>query len=268
MTALHLVQLELDAARLYAFARRMRLPTYQLDDGYAVHALLAALFDHGARESDTVAPKPFHLCVEVDADGRRVAGRRLRVLGYAKTSHEALRERAERFADPVAWGVCDLERLASKPMPALPTGARLGFTARVCPVRRIAKRGPMTRERAEVDAFLAKSWAVGADVALDREEVYREWVAEELDKAGAKLESARLARFEIEPTHRRTQATDGAERQGRRVKRPDATFEGTLQVADSSLFQERLARGLGRHRAFGFGMVLLRPAPSGSGRGE
>ena len=42
---------------------------------------------------------------------------------------------------------------------------------------------------------------------------------------------------------------------------PDATLQGTLAVVDSGAFQALLARGVGRHRAFGFGMLLLRPFP-------
>jgi CRISPR system Cascade subunit CasE len=45
------------------------------------------------------------------------------------------------------------------------------------------------------------------------------------------------------------------------ARRPDATFRGTLRVDDPARFAAAaLARGVGRHRAFGFGMLLLRPA--------
>ena len=248
---LHLVSLRLDARKLYAFARRSRAVGRDLDEGYAVHALLAALFDHGATAPDRLAPKPFHIA----SSGDRV----LQVLGYATVDHAALRERASSFADPVAWGVCDLEALASKPMPsAFPSATRLGFAVRACPIRRIAKRGPMERDRAEVDAFLAKSWELGPDVTLDREAVYRDWLAEELAKEGAaKLVEASMSRFQLDRFHRRTQ---GADRKGSEPRRPDILFEGVLEVGDPGAFAGRLARGVGRHRAFGFGMLLLRPA--------
>lgn len=249
---LHLVRLRLDAQKLYAFARRSRATSRDLDEGYAVHALLAALFDHGAAENARVAPKPFHIA--------SLEGRSIDVLGYAALDHLALAERAKTFADPLAWGVCDLEGLVSKPMPTeIKTGTRLGFAVRTCPIRRIAKRGPMTRDRAEVDAFLAKSWEVGPDVPLDREEVYRAWLDEELAKEGAaKLVSASMKTFQLDRLHRRTQ---GEERTGHRTQRPDVSFEGVLEVDDPGAFAVRLARGIGRHRAFGFGMLLLRPAP-------
>jgi CRISPR system Cascade subunit CasE len=53
---------------------------------------------------------------------------------------------------------------------------------------------------------------------------------------------------------------DAAGRKKRLVCGPDATFEGRLQIGDPQAFAELVARGVGRYRAFGFGMLLLRPA--------
>jgi CRISPR system Cascade subunit CasE len=248
---LFLVRCTIDAQRLFAFARRSRAAARDYDVGYAVHALLAALFDHGAPSDACVAPRPFHILDE--------ERRMLDVLGYAAVDHVVLSQRARTFADPVAWGACDLDGMTSKPMPAAMTsGTRLGFLVRACPTRRIAKRGPMTSDRAEVDAFLAKSWEVGPDVELDRSEVYRAWLQEELAKEGAaRLIEGSCAKFQLGRFLRRTQG-DG--RKGRITGGPDVTFEGVLEVADPVAWSRRLARGVGRHRAFGFGMVLLRPA--------
>jgi CRISPR system Cascade subunit CasE len=249
---LHLVRCGIDAQRLYAFARRSRASDARnFDEGYAVHALFAALFDHGADADARVGPKPFHL----GESGKRT----LSVLGYASLDHQALVERAKTCADPVSWGVCDLESLTSKPMPsAFQEGARLGFLVRACPIRRIAKRGPMTQERGEVDAFLARSWEVGADAPLDRGQVYRSWLEEELAKEGAAtVVDASLTNFRLGRLHRRTQ---GQDRRSRNADRPDVTLEGTLKVGHPEAFARRLARGVGRHRAFGFGMLLLKPA--------
>lgn len=249
---LHLVRLSLDAQKLYAFALRSRAAGRDLDEGYAVHALLAALFDHGAGESARVAPKPFSIASS--------SQRTVEVLGYAGIDHVALVERAKTFADPLAWGVCDIENVASKPMPAeIKAGTRLGFAVRVCPIRRIAKTGPMTNDRAEVDAFVAKSWEVNdREVKLDREEVYRDWLGEELAKEGAaRLVHASMNNFHLGRLHRKTQ---GEARTASRSQRPDVRFEGVLEVSDPAGFAGRLARGIGRHRAFGFGMLLLRPA--------
>ena len=141
------------------------------------------------------------------------------------------------------------------------SGMRLGFSVRACPVSRIAKRGPMTRERAEVDAFLARAWEAGPDVKLDREQVYREWLGAELAKEGAaRLLEASMDGFRLGRLHRRTH---GEERTDHRSERPDVTFDGVIEVGEPGAFRARLARGVGRHRAFGFGMLLLKPARRG-----
>ena len=44
------------------------------------------------------------------------------------------------------------------------------------------------------------------------------------------------------------------------VQRPQALFVAEAAIAQPQRFGELLARGIGRHRAFGFGMVLLAPA--------
>ena len=37
-------------------------------------------------------------------------------------------------------------------------------------------------------------------------------------------------------------------------------MQGTLEVIDPTMFAGLVANGVGRHRAYGYGMLLLRPA--------
>ena len=37
-------------------------------------------------------------------------------------------------------------------------------------------------------------------------------------------------------------------------------MRGILTITDAAAFSNLLARGVGRHRAYGYGMLLLRPA--------
>ena len=46
----------------------------------------------------------------------------------------------------------------------------------------------------------------------------------------------------------------GTQREG-----PEVVWHGELTVLDGSVFSTRLASGVGRHAAYGFGMLLLRP---------
>jgi CRISPR system Cascade subunit CasE len=39
-------------------------------------------------------------------------------------------------------------------------------------------------------------------------------------------------------------------------------FSGQLQVNDGDAFARLVTSGIGRHRSFGFGMLLLRPVQS------
>lgn len=261
---LHLVRLALDPARLFDFEQRLHLPRGGgADLGYLVHCQLGTLFGDDA-------PAPFAL--EGELEPQRNA-RHVIVLGYSARDGAALRTHAQTFADPRAFEACDWSTFASKPMPAMfERGMRLGFATRVAPFVRTRTPGaapakldadgkPKPRE---VDAFLAACWQANATapdgprVPVDREQVYRDWLARELARDGASmLENAQLVGFQRAPLVRRTQ---GEQRTSHRIERPDARMEGTLTVTDPAAFRALLARGVGRHRAFGFGMLLLRPA--------
>ncbi len=245
---LTMLRLSFDGPRLMELARRRRLPTHDIDLGYVVHCALGELF--GAD-----APKPFAIT--------REQGRCIEVLGYARHDRDALVAMARTFADPSAYdGLCDWASLAAKPMPEVfAVGQRLGFSVRVCPVVRPAKPGlHHETDGAEVDAFLAACRNVGSDVKVDREAVYRDWLAAEFARrGGANLGTVALERFQLERFTRRQQ---GGARKAETHDRPAATFTGSLTVTDPAAFRSTLTRGLGRHRAFGFGMLLLRPPPA------
>lgn len=242
---LTMLRIAFDGPRLVELARRRKLPTRDVDLGYLVHCALGELF--GAE-----APKPFAITGE--------RGRDVEVLAYAAQSRDALHTTAQTFADPALYdGLCRWASFAGKPMPEhFIAGQRLGFTVKVCPVVRHAKPGfHHESEGAEVDAFLAACRKVGPEVKVDREAVYRDWMlAEVARRGGAVVESLKLERFQLERLTRRHQ---GAQRRSESHDRPAASFSGTLAVADPAAFGALLARGLGRHRAFGFGMLLLRP---------
>jgi CRISPR system Cascade subunit CasE len=151
-----------------------------------------------------------------------------------------------------------LDRLRSLPRPssAWIAGQRLGFDLRLRPVIRLASTlsgqdehgAPVSfRKGAEVDAFLAR---VLRREATSRETVYLDWLAERLAPvASLDRAASRLASFQRSVIRR----------DGRRLEGPDAVIHGTLTVEDPAGFAALLARGVGRHRAYGYGMVLLRP---------
>jgi CRISPR system Cascade subunit CasE len=77
---------------------------------------------------------------------------------------------------------------------------------------------------------------------------------------GAELTGVEISRFQMTRAVRRNRSADGSGLQ--ELTGPDVTFSGTLAVQDPAAFHGMLSRGVGRHRAFGFGMLLLRPSDS------
>jgi CRISPR system Cascade subunit CasE len=118
---------------------------------------------------------------------------------------------------------------------------------------RTDKEGDRSRSR-EVDAFLV------SPEASNRGEVYAEWLQQRMAEGGAEVECAHLKAFRLSRVMRRGKPNKHGSRALRQQSGPDATFIGLLAVRDPEAFARVLGRGIGRHRAFGFGMLLLRPA--------
>ena len=244
MAELHLAQLLFDARALERTRERHGLPARSTDLGYLVHGQLAACFGE-------LAPKPFRVR---DRRGR------VEVLGYTEADADALREQVALYAEPLFADA--LVDLAAKRMPTgWSESQRLGFEVRACPIVRLAHRGPGGEQAgAEVDAFLHACWQVDDTTRIDRGTVYEAWLRDQLAPA-TELERVALERFALPRLHRKTHAGDG-ERKARAIARPDALLVGELRIRDPAAFAALLRRGVGRHRAFGFGLLLLRPPGS------
>jgi|YelNatPaOPRAMG01_1025707.scaffolds.fasta_scaffold22055_4 CRISPR system Cascade subunit CasE len=244
---LWMISLELDRLKIAALGRSFGLPLDAVDEGYLAHCVMRAMFAD-------LAPQPF-----ATRGGR---GRTLRVLGYCSGSDEELRAKAEAFAEPLAYAACDFSAMAAKPMPrAWRPGMRLGFEVRVCPVSRLSASSTRPvdngREPGETDCFLAACLAAGASTRVDREQVYLRWLGRELFRGGAaRMLAGRMLSFRRVRLSRRDH---GAGRRTIICERPDAVMTGSLEIADPASFDALLRRGIGRHRAFGFGMLLLKP---------
>ena len=234
--SLHLIHLPVPPRAFAEWARGRGFgPRGTQDDGMVLHILLSALFGKGRLQ-------PFRLFTPDRGEGSLYA--------YADQATSELVETARMVGTPEMLAAVALDRMRAKPMPEPHTGQRLGFDLRFRPVRRLTEGGRV-RER---DAFVAEACRdhpqdpQGMTTAgRDREAVYRDWLAERL--IGAELETAKLVRFQ------RLRVL----RNGRALEGPDATMHGTLTVTDPATFSTALASGIGRHRAYGFGMLLLRP---------
>ena len=255
-TDLHMVQLGLDAKGLTTLGKMLHLPLSQTDTGYLTHCALGELFGDDA-------PKPF----SIESAGSN--GENVRVLGYTTANADTLQTNAQLDASPTVYEICDWNELAAKPMPeTFPERMALQFELRACPVVRKASAGKGVNQNGdertweegdELDAFLAEAWTRPEDDDLNREQVYREWLARQFDiRGGAEVDSDAVAmtRFSIERMTRR----NGPDRTPDTIKRPDVTLTGTLRVTDGDAFVDLLRSGLGRHKSFGYGMMKVRRA--------
>ncbi len=242
LESLYLLHTQPDPQRLAAWAARHRLLDKEGDLGYALHALLHAAFGEHA-------PQPFRY---LDAEQGMLAYTHLDAAGLAQLVALADSDVSE------ALGFGQTRRHGGMNVRPFPTqwaaGYTLGFEVRVRPIIREGKTG---RER---DVFLAEAEKLQGN-ALDRGEVYVQWLRNLLTRqGGAELVDARMIRYQQLGVTRKSQKGNvGDVRHSRLVNGPDAVLAGQLRVTNSQAFAELLSNGLGRHRAFGFGLLLLRP---------
>lgn len=235
----HLMRLQPDAKALEAWAVRYKVLSPDGDYGYALHGLLSAAFGEQA-------PQPF-----------RYMGNKQGLLAYTTVDLETLRQHASLAAPDVARAL-GLDALDARPFPdTWKEGQALGFEVRVRPVIR-------TKDGRERDAFLCAAESNptkdGGGIA-QRATVYSKWLARQLAADGAaEMIQTQMEEFRLTRVIRKTGPGENGKRKMQHITGPDAVFKGKLQVGNPDAFARLLARGIGRHRAFGFGMLLLRPA--------
>ncbi|MCF4129599.1 type I-E CRISPR-associated protein Cas6/Cse3/CasE [Methylobacterium sp. SyP6R] len=269
---LHLVRTAVAPTALRTFAAHHGV----LDDdlGYALHLALRRRF--GA-----AAPQPWRLMPGRDGGPDMLLG-----YSHDKDALRAADPRADARPEPppdweADWRADDDAESAlaaifphpfeTKAMPrAFAEGAAYGFTLRMRPVVRYGPRAAAARSAAdrqgghERDAFLAaleqRDLAGGSEAndPLEREPIYQAWLEQRLGSA------ARLSAFRL-VAHRRIRTVrsippDITSRRRPGFAGPETVVDGVLTIADPAAFTALLGHGVGRHGAFGFGMLLLRPA--------
>jgi CRISPR system Cascade subunit CasE len=255
MSALYLIRLPVDLATLNRWAVDRGLGLTEgggIDEGLTLHHLLSEAFGKGVLQ-------PFRLIVPPK-------GTTASLYAYTGTAPAMLAGNARAVAPPEHLAAIGLDQLVDKAMPEdWRAGRRLGFELRARPVRRLLKPlahadGEHFAKGDEVDAFLieaARRYPEGPpeDVPpATREAVYIEWLAHRLEGAARLVEgTVRLTSFR---RHR-------AERGRTTLEGPDALLRGDLEIVDPDAFRTALEKGVGRHRAYGFGMLMLRPAQAG-----
>ena len=253
---LNLIYVPIDMREFNRWAGQRRLIRHgTFYEGFALHVLLSGMFGKSIL-------KPFRIFTS----GRHRAAT---LYAYTNTDKRELQRLADFSATPDSQVVLDPQKMLSKHMPTeFSPGQRLGFDVRVRPVRRIKselpdrKSGRIIAKGSEVDAFLVSLLhriedGVGDEQVIDqhksesRENIYFKWLTERLgDSAQLRKEECHLSAFR----RSRVMRGDGVGPEG-----PDATLHGTLSVKDPTEFSNIVRKGIGRHRAYGYGMLLLRP---------
>ena len=251
--ALQMVRAEVNVRDFQRWMGTRRLQ----DPDHAMHCLLTECFGD-------LAPKPFRLMVTRGASTGCL-------YGYGHADAVALREAAAVCADPLQSRILPAGDMDSKEMPAgFQAGRRLGFDVRIRPIVRLERdtsRIPTDVQRSfregglrpgkECDAFLYEAirHPEKGGMTRTREQVYAEWLSAQLHRRGGatlELDSVKLVSFQRTRAHRKLRA--------RHTEGPDAVMRGVLTVTGPEAFASTLAQGIGRHRSYGFGMLLLRPA--------
>lgn len=228
MKPTHLIRAQIDPANLMLMAHAAGAGN--ADDGYAVHQALAGILGDDA-------PTPFAI-------------RGSSVLAYTTLNKDEILARAERekassqnFAK--ASAAINLDALEAKPLPSeWPVGLRLRFEVTAPPMVRQSKN--------ELDPYKA---ALDRGETVSREEIYLQWLQRDIERrGGAEVSEVELTGLSREVVTRRK---NGSGR--RQMSLWVAQFRGVVTVTDSEAFSALVARGVGRHRAFGCGMLLLSP---------
>jgi len=238
---LHLLELPVSLREIHRWtAQRGIAGQNRIDEGKALHHLLSEVFGPAVAQ-------PFRLLVAPRAS-------RGTLYAYADQSAETLVRSASAILGPSEATVLPLTKLKSCPRPqeTWKRGMILGFDLKVRPVIRLSSTidgssGIITKG-SEIDAFLAQTLRDGE--THDREAVYRDWLTKRMEGAAEIDQKAtHLVAFQRRKIFR-----------GRRwIEGPDAVFHGTITIRDTNRFHTLLSKGVGRHRSYGYGMLLLRP---------
>lgn len=180
---------------------------------------------------------------------------------HARADHHSLLVQSTRRPD---WTGLDAA-VQTKTAPAeVAAGTRLAFALRANPT--VARRGFADGQTRRVAVGLSPARAFAqmgregehptapAEVAAWRDGELRSWLDRQAARAGFAVERA-----EAGPVVRRQVARAG-DRRSAPMTIHEVEFTGVLRVDDAPAFAQARAEGIGRARAFGYGLLMVRPA--------
>lgn len=151
--------------------------------------------------------------------------------------------------------------------PTLAAGQELGFVLRAYPAMTIGKDGPWKGRRTDAVMHAKKPRALrdkgvtfgpdhAAEAALD-------WLFKREDRLGVTFDRKKCAAGGYRQV-RIPNPRDEEKRTGRRrdISFSEIDYEGVLTVADPEKLKVALFSGVGKAKAYGCGLLLVRPIPS------
>ncbi len=252
----YLVYFPLDLRKFHRWtSNRELIRKGVFDRGYAFHVFLSSTFGKSMLQ-------PFRIFAPTQ-------GRTASIYAYSTKDKSSLKEIADLVATPDCLEVLNFEDILSKPMRfEFPSGQEIGFDVRIRPVRRLirdlydSKSQKTFSKGSEMDVFSVNAirrypegWIEKESVARkqgeSRSKVYIDWLIERMgNSVTIDLENCSLRSYE------RTRLWRG-DKVG--FEGPDAVIQGNLIVNRVEEFATQVRDGIGRHRAYGYGMLLLRP---------
>ena len=228
---MHLIQLPLDITRAVRHLAQFMAPRALDDDSLVIKTALTE-----ALGGPVIRPWATH--------ARR--GPVLTIVGYGDQSADDVNARRALALPSLQAAVGEA---ISVKMPALEPERLYRFSVRLVPTVRVTPT--KARRHGERDAYLVAADGVGPDGALARDDIYRDYLVRKLVGAeveNCRLDSFRLARFMRPKTNGQATKT-----------MPEASLSGVLRVSNPDALSECLRSGVGRQRAYGYGMVRLQP---------
>lgn len=239
---MHLIQFRANVQALMRRAADYGLPTKKVDEGYIVHSWMTSLWEHDAL-------RPFVI--------DKLSGPDVVIQGYSGQNAKQLAEAADLYASPEDYAVLDWSSLKSKELPeSWPKETELRLTVTVVPT--IRYRVADEKNSRELDAYLhrVRSCEAAGTVVPSRETVYGEWLTQRL-VGFTVTRTPELQQHRLAELLRRTQ---GEHRKSNHICLPVAAVSVVGTVVDDVAFSEMLKQGIGRHKAFGYGMIRIHRA--------
>ena len=222
---LNMARLKINKPQLSEWMQEREIP----DRDYALHVLLSATFGQRAllnfRLMAPSKPGPSIL------------------YAYTEFDQDQLRATAEAVAEPLLLSIMDQDSIMTKPMPkSWKEGQLLGFNIRTRPLKR-------TRHDDKVSEVPV--YPKGSN-QTQRYDAHTNWFAKNLKRSNAAATDMVMITAQAPcPAVRARQAAV--------ILGSEVIFQGNLIVTDPESFNNFLATGIGRHKAYGYGMVLLEP---------